>query len=448
MSDYVWKEYAADVIGMEPANDKDFTGLLCLIRERTALVAVAGLGHVGLTTACVLADAGFRVVGVDTDKRRADAVAHGRWPLDPDEPDLPGMLADAVGQGRIRAGADYSICDGADVGIVAVPTPLTPSQTPDIGPLVAALEGLRRYLAPPALVSVESTLAPGTMRDVVAPTFEGRRFWLAHCPERLSPGRMLHNAREITRVVGGAGTEAADLAAALYRHVCRALAWTDALSAEITKTAENAYYDVRIAFANELALICEDLDADVWEVRRLINTRGDRDVLRSGPGVGGACIPKDPWLLMSALTVDARLVREARELNDWMPGHVARLVADALEEAGAKTDGAVIAILGASYREGTAVTCNSPAGEIGQALEALGARCRYHDPRVPGLGGDVRKVLAGADAAVIAVAHREYFGLNWRELGGLMRRKVLVDAVAVELIPPPGFAFRALGRGR
>ncbi|MBM4430035.1 MAG: nucleotide sugar dehydrogenase, partial [Chloroflexi bacterium] len=348
---------------------------------------------------------------------------------------------------------------------------------------------------------VESTLAPGTMQRLVAPLLEeasglqahstphsslvthhssqnsqsgprtaprlgairNSQFHLVHCPERVMPGKLLANIENCHRVVGGMTPEAAEAAVALYRHIVRAdLDTVDCLTAELVKTAENAYRDVQIAFANEVALLCEDLNADVWRVRELVNKSPYRTMHLPGAGVGGHCIPKDPWLLISGASdgFEPRLIPAARAVNDGMPLHVADLVAGALAEAGRAIQGARVAVLGYAYIENSDDTRNSPSIPLVALLKEWGAEVVVHDPWVrsgdsanPGvlLVQDVGEAVRGADAIVLMVAHEEYRRLSLAEMRQAVRTPALVDGRHVfeaEEAKRAGFIYRAVGIGR
>jgi UDP-N-acetyl-D-mannosaminuronic acid dehydrogenase len=312
-------------------------------------------------------------------------------------------------------------------------------------------------------VVIESTLAPGTMNEVVAAEMaalrplavgEGPGLMLAHCPERVMPGRLLSNLAKMSRVVGGITPQAARLAARLYGHVVQAeLDVTDALTAEIVKTGENAYRDVQIAFANELALLCESLGADVWRARELINKSPGRAMLLPGGGVGGHCIPKDPWLLVAraGAAFAPRLIPAARAVNDGMPAHVAALVGGALAEAGRALSGSRVAVLGASYLEDSDDDRNAPTAALVEQLTARGAAVAVHDPWVPALrASSVESCVAGADAVVVMVAHQAYRGIDLVALRRLVRTPVLVDArrcFAPEATAAAGWKAHTLGVG-
>ena len=282
--------------------------LLQAIENRTANVVVLGLGYVGLPVACLFAEAGFSVAGIRQNQEKVEMIGRGECPIQGKEPGLSELVARVVASGRFRATTDYSPCREAQIVLIAVETPVDPAtKMPAYEALRGALTALGRNLSRNTLVIIESTIAPGTMDGVVKPILEetsgliaGEDFHLVNCPERVMPGKLLKNIQECHRVVWGVSPEAAQLAVMFYRHIVHAgLDPVDCVTAEIVKTAENAYRDVQIAFANEVALICEDMGANVWQVRELVNKSPYRAMHLPGAGVGGHCIPKDPWLLIA-----------------------------------------------------------------------------------------------------------------------------------------------------
>ena len=335
-------------------------------------------------------------------------------------------------------------------------TPVDPvSKKPGYEALRSALTSLARNLSPGTMVIVESTIAPGTMERVVGPLLEevsGLRanedFYLVDCPERVMPGKLLRNIRGLHRVVGGSSPEAAELAVALYRHVVQAdLDAVDCLTAELVKTMENAYRDVQIAFANEMALLCEEMGADVWQVRELVNKSPYRAMHLPGAGVGGHCIPKDPWLLIANVGggFEPRIIPTARAVNDGMPLHMVDLTTEALAEVGVKVADAKVAVLGYAYLENSDDTRNSPSQVLVARLRELGAEVAIHDPWVPEYRGDLAECVRGCDAVVVMVAHDEYRQLNWDSLKAFLRHPVLVDGRRV-VTDSPGYVFRGVGR--
>jgi UDP-N-acetyl-D-mannosaminuronic acid dehydrogenase len=427
------------------------------LQASDATLTVIGLGYVGLPVACRFAEAGFRVWGLDRDRAKVAQVAAGVCPIKGAEPGLADLVARVIAEGQLSATTDYAVCQEAQAVLIAVETPLDESRRPRYTALEAALRGIGPNLAPGALVIVESTIAPGTMSDFVRPLLEEtshlraeRDFWLVHCPERVMPGKLLANLENCARVVGGVPPEAAQAAVALYRHVVQAdLDPTDCLTAELVKTTENAYRDVQIAFANEVALLCESVGADAFELRRLVNKSPYRDMHVPGAGVGGHCIPKDPWLLVAGAGpgFEPRLIPAARAVNDGMPVHVAELVEDALQDVGIPLQGAKIGVLGYAYRENSDDGRNSPTAPLVDRLRQTGAEVSIHDPFVEEYVGDWREVVAGCDAVVVMVAHSAYRELDPAELHRLLRNPVLVDGRNIFVQGQlEGFVYRGVGK--
>lgn len=432
--------------------------LFSAIRRRTMPIAVIGLGYVGLPVAATLASAGFAVTGIERDAEKVAQVNRGQCPIGGDEPGLAELLAAAVAGGRLRATGDYAACRQVRAVLISVETPVDEQNRPAYTALRSALEALGPFLSRGTLVVIESTIAPGTMRELVQPTLEatsglraGLDFYLAHCPERVTPGKLLHNLTHMPRVVGGATPAATAIAVELYRTFVQAdLDATDALTAEIVKTAENAYRDVQIAFANEVALLCEDLGANVWTVRQLVNKCPYRAMHLPGGGVGGHCLPKDPWLLIANASpgFQARLIPAARAVNDGMPGHVAELVVDGLRQTGKDIRGARVAILGYAFLENSDDTRNSPSAVLVRRLHELGATAVIHDPYVPAYQGDLGERIKGCDAAVVMVRHAEYLRLDPQALVSLLSSPVVVDARNAFSATAAPWIYRRLGGPR
>ncbi len=297
------------------------------------------------------------------------------------------------------------------------------------------------------------------MLDLVKPALEGTLgllsgagFQLLHCPERLMPGRLLQNIETMNRVVGGMTPEATGLGLALYSHIVKGdLDPSDSLTAELVKTTENAYRDVQIAFANEIAVICEAVGGDAWKLRELVNKSPGRNVLLPGGGVGGHCIPKDPWLLVaSAYGLAAPgLIPAARKVNDGMPLHVAELVKAALEASGRPLLGSRVTVLGYAYLENSDDTRNSPSAPLVARLNDLGTEVSVHDPYVSEMAGSVETKVKGADCLVVMVGHDEYRSLPWETLRPLVRTPNIVDARRVvdpARVSSAGFLLRLLGK--
>ena len=431
------------------------------VDDRAAVLAVVGLGYVGLPAASLFAAAGFEVIGVERNDGRRRTIAQGDVPLEGDEPGLPELLKRVVAAGKLRVTGDAAALSSADIVLVCVETPVAEDHLPRYEALRAACRDIGTFMRPGTVVIVESTIAPGTMDRVVRPALEdvsrkvsGRDFHIGHCPERVMPGKLVKNMRTMSRVCGGDDAATAELIKRLYSAVVEAsLDTSDMVTAEVVKTAENAYRDVNIAFANEVALICEAVGADAGRVRELVNKSPGRHMLVPGAGVGGHCIPKDPWLLVASVDgkEEIRLIPAARAVNDSMPRHVADLVADGLAAYGRSTNGATVAVLGYSYLENTGDVRNSPSVTLVEELKRRGAEVRVHDPFVPGLGGDYRAAVRSADAIALVVAHDEYRVLPLAELREIMRTPVLVDGrgvVAARSARDVGFTYFAVGLPR
>lgn len=434
--------------------------LTARIESREAKIGVIGLGYVGISVATALAAAGFRVTGVEIKPERVARINHGHCPIEGIEPELPELLAEVTKSKHLVATTDYGALADADIVLIDVETPVATDSRPRFEALRSACRELGKVMKPGVLVIIESTIAPGTCTRVVAPILEkisGRKvnegFSLGHCPERVMPGKLLKNLRELSRVCGGSTEQTADVMVALYRTIVKApLDKADCATAEMVKTAENTYRDVNIAFANELGLICEAVGVDFRFVRELINKSPHREVHLAGAGVGGHCIPKDPWLLVHGVEgFEPKVIAAARDRNESMPLHMARLVEDALEEVGKSVFGSTLAILGFAYLENTDDTRNSPSESLIDHLHDWGAKVLIHDPWVEKYSGELWSRIAGADAAVIMVAHDEYRKLDLAKLRSTLKTPVLIDGrhvVETADAQAAGFVFRGVGRGR
>jgi UDP-N-acetyl-D-mannosaminuronic acid dehydrogenase len=446
------------------ASPAETTGLAGTLRDRildkSARVGVIGLGYVGLPVACEFARVGFAVTGIDVKSERIAMIAAGRSPIEGDEPGLDVLLSEVIASTRLRASTDYALLADADVITINVDTPVDDSDhKPRYVALRGACKALGAVLKRGALVIVESTVAPGTVDRVVRPELEAASgmtantdFFLGACPERVMPGRLLANLRNIGRVCGGSTPEIAETMALLYRQVVNALVdTTDVVTAELVKTTENAYRDVQIAFANEVALICESVGADVYKVRELVNKVPQRNMHVPGAGVGGHCIPKDPWLLASAAgDARIRLIPAARAINEDMPLHIGRLLKTALDAKprGTPASAPRVAVLGYAYLENSDDSRHSPSEALITQLRTEGYDVVVHDPWVEAYKGDVYARVAGCDAAILMVGHDVYRQLDFDALGRQMSHRFLINGRPQSLpITAPGFDVVSVGIG-
>jgi UDP-N-acetyl-D-mannosaminuronic acid dehydrogenase len=392
-------------------------------------VCVLGLGYIGLPTASMFAIHGLRVIGVDINSHVVQVLNDGGLHIE--EAGLGALVHEAIASGNLLV---KCAPEPANVLIVAVPTPICPGKTADMRAVISATESLVPYLQPGNLVVLESTSPPGTTVDLVRPILErsglkaGRDFMLAYSPERVLPGQILKEIVENARVIGGIDRASAEAGRDLYATFVQGeIVLTDATTAEMVKLMENTFRDVNIALANEFALIAETLGVNVWEAIDIANRHPRVKVLRPGPGVGGHCIAVDPWFLVEAAPRQARLIRQARLVNDGMPEHVAEMVQGMMANTG------IVAVLGLTFKADVDDTRESPALEVAERLIAAGLEVRAFDPHVralPALNShlvtSLDEALQRADAAVILVDHAE-FKLLAPDRFTPMRGRVVID---------------------
>lgn len=397
-------------------------------------VVVVGLGYIGLPTAAILAHKGVEVVGVDVNERTVNAVNAGTVPFV--EPDLAGYVAEGVQSGRLRAALTP---EKADVFVIAVPTPFKEDRSADLSYVEAAATAIATQLTGSELVILESTSPPGTtefMAQVIVnsrPDLSGARLLFAHCPERVLPGRVMVELVENDRIVGGLTPEAAEAAKALYRLFCKGqILTTTAVTAELAKLVENSYRDVNIAFANELSLIAEQLNVDVWELIELANHHPRVNILQPGPGVGGHCIAVDPWFIIASAPAQAKLIRSAREVNDGKSEHVTAQIARNVNDHALHS----VALLGLAFKPDIDDLRESPAVEIAVRVAAQLPDTRFliaepHIQQLPASLSDQRNVtLTTAEAAideaelvVVLVDHSDFRALD----KNLVTEKRIID---------------------
>ncbi len=432
------------------------------IHHRQAKLAVIGLGYVGLPVACRFAEVGFDLVGVEVNHARLTAIQAGNLPISGHEPGLAELLKGVISQKKLVATSDYGLLTDREIILICVETPVDEVHNPQYEALRSAIIALGPVMKPGALVIIESTLAPGTMQDLVLPLLEqssGKKvnvgFYLGICPERVMPGKLLTNLRSVSRVVGGMTPDTAQTMALLYRSIVEAeLDLTDCLTAELVKTVENAYRDVQIAFANEVALISAARGGDVWKVRELVNKSPGRQMLMPGAGVGGHCIPKDPWLLAYAVKdrdIQLKIIPAARSVNTSMPVEVMRLIQGALNSKGLDIAGARILVMGYAYLEDSDDTRNSPSEILVKRLVESGADPIVHDPYVREYRGSPIDMAAGCDAVVFMVKHHDYLEIDLQSLHNGLRTPILVDGRGIfrpEAVRSAGMDYWGVGVGR
>jgi UDP-N-acetyl-D-glucosamine dehydrogenase len=381
------------------------------------VIGVIGMGYVGLPLAVAFASEGHEVTAVDADRRKVDALRRG-------ESYIEDVSDEALAQtgGRIEATTRFASLARCDAILICVPTPLTPNREPDLGMLVGASRDLAGVLQAGQLVVLESTTYPGTTRDRVAPILSesglvaGEDFNLAFSPERVDPGRTDHTMRTTPKVVGGLTPACGDRAEALYGEICDTVVRVSTPeAAELTKLLENIFRSVNIALVNELAMLCDRMGIDIWEVVDAASSKPYGFMrFEPGPGMGGHCLPVDPFYLSwraREFDMATEFIELAGKINQQMPYHCVAKVERLLNDASKPVRGSKIAILGVSYKAGVGDVRESPGLKIVTLLTSLGAEVAYHDAFVPELpehglrNQPLDHVLDKADLALIVTAH-------------------------------------------
>jgi UDP-N-acetyl-D-glucosamine dehydrogenase len=411
------------------------------IRSREARVGVIGLGYVGLPLAVELARAGFHAVGFDVVEEKVQRVQAG----DSYVKDVPSaMLGEVVGSGHLVATTDFALLRECDTVDICVPTPLRKTRDPDISYIVASVEEIARYKHPGMLVVLESTTYPGTTEEVILPMLEdegfrvGEQFFLAFSPERVDPGNPRFNTKNIPKVVGGVTPRCTEVASALYScALSTVVPVSSARVAETVKLLENTFRSVNIGLVNEIALMCNKMDIDVWEVIRAAATKPFGFMpFYPGPGLGGHCIPIDPFYLSWKAKLagfEARFIELAGQINGAMPEYVVGRVVEALNRRRKALNGSRVLVMGVSYKANIDDVRESPALDVMRLLKRHGAEVVYHDrwanvndhelvqAGVPAVEL-TPKTIAACDCAVIVTGHD---GVDYRML--LEHIPVVVD---------------------
>jgi UDP-N-acetyl-D-glucosamine dehydrogenase len=396
------------------------------IKDRTANVAVLGLGYVGLPLATIFAEAGFKVIGIDPDSSKVDSICRGKSYI----LDVPTDQVDRlVDSGRLLATTDFSALGGVEAVSICVPTPLRKTGDPDLSYIVVATEELAKYVHPGMVIVLESTSYPGTTRELVLPNLSeasglavGEDFFLAFSPERVDPGRTDWTTYNTPKVIGGITPACGEVATIWYGQALQTVVpISSAEGAEMTKLLENTFRMINIGLVNEMALMCDRLGIDVWEVIDAAATKPFGFMkFTPGPGLGGHCIPIDPLYLswkLRALNYTARFIDLASEINTSMPRYVVGKVQDALNGQRKPLNGSKVLVVGAAYKPDVDDLRESPALDVIGLLQQKGAEVEYHDPYIPSIEHDgwrlrsVPDVVAAAsvaDCIVIITDHREY----------------------------------------
>jgi UDP-N-acetyl-D-glucosamine dehydrogenase len=394
--------------------------------DHSAKVVIIGLGYVGLPLAVACAEAGFVVTGIDLDTRKVDTIQRGESHVQ----DVPSEQVNRLRKsGNLSATTEFSVLKDADAVSICVPTPLRKTGDPDLSYILSATEALAKFMHPNMVVVLESTTYPGTTREILLPKLGeemglavGENFFLAFSPERVDPGRQDWTTLNTPKVIGGITPACSEVAAAWYRQALKTVVpVSSAEVAEMAKLLENTFRMINIGLVNEMAMMCEKLGVDVWEVIDAAATKPFGFMkFTPGPGLGGHCIPIDPLYLswkLRALNYTARFIELASEINTGMPRYVVGKTQDALNDRKKSLNGSRVLVLGAAYKPDIDDIRESPAIDVIGLLLQKGAEVSYHDPYIPSLrheGLDLESVpdmmdqVMKSDCVVIVTNHSEY----------------------------------------
>jgi UDP-N-acetyl-D-glucosamine dehydrogenase len=396
------------------------------LKDRSAKIAILGLGYVGLPLAVVFAEAGFHVTGIDPDKRKVDCIARSESHIQ----DVPSeQVARLVKSGKLKATTDFAVLKEMDAVSVCVPTPLRKTGDPDLSFIVNATDELAKYMHPKMVVVLESTTYPGTTREILLPRLGtekglevGKDFFLAFSPERVDPGRKDWTTLNTPKVIGGITPACSEVASVWYAQALQTVVpVSSAEVAEMAKLLENTFRMINIGLVNEMALMCDRLGVDVWEVIEAAATKPFGFMkFTPGPGLGGHCIPIDPLYLswkLRALNYTARFIELASEINTNMPRYVVTKIQDGLNDQGKALKGSQVLVLGAAYKPDIDDLRESPSLDVIGLLKQKGAEVSYHDPFIPNLRHeglqldsvpDLMAAVRQADCVVIVTNHSSY----------------------------------------
>jgi UDP-N-acetyl-D-mannosaminuronic acid dehydrogenase len=445
-------------------------------------IIVIGMGYVGIPMAVLLADVDdFYVTGIQRRSQRSgwkiDWLNQGKNPYEGEEPGLDELIERVVKNGKFKVTDKYDDVHDADYILIDVQTPVDDEKIPRYASLLDVSQKIAKHMKKGVTIILESTVAPGTTDNVVQSILEeksglkrGVDFFLVFSFERVMPGKLIEYITDFPRVIGGGCQEANEKAKFLYGKVVeKELQVTDTLTAELTKCIENAYRDVNIAFANEMALLSEDFNRNIFEIINLINYRHDRMMHFPGSGVGGHCLTKDPWLLLYGFNKyterlnesKIKIIPDARKINDFMPYHMIELMENVFRDSHRLVDNIKVALLGVSYKANTDDTRNTPTENIVKVL-----RSRYHshnieyiahdpfvherDYKLTKLTNDFNEAITNADVLMFTTNHSEYYNIDLDDLKKKVRTPIIIDGRNIfekKVVEEKGFTYRKVGEG-
>lgn len=434
-------------------------------------IGVIGIGRIGLPTALSFADKGFETVGIDINTKLVEGINSGNYPLK-DEPEFDKIFDKVIKNGKFTATSDISSSlPTCDVVILSLPTPMDSNYVPNYSALVSVGKNLHDFIKSDGLVIVESTVEPGFIEDELIQVIEGTDnkhkinidFSIVACPETANPGEILSDFKKLPRLIGGINDIASKITSKLYKHVfgVDTLILPNCKTANAAKLTANVFRDVNIAFVNELALLFEKMGIDILQVLDACDKKYNFQTHYPGAGVGGPCLPVNSYQYLNTArkTFDGvlRLIEVAREINEHMPRHTVELVIDALNQTGKSVKNTTIGILGVSYKPNVADIQLSPAKEIIEILENLGANIKIYDPFYKSqkvfsyiINENISNTMENCDAVILVTAHTEFTNMDLKSLIQKMKTPIFIDTrgvIDMDYAKNIGVIFRGIGRG-
>ncbi len=433
-------------------------GLLEKINNNTAQICVVGLGQIGLPVALSFCKAEFIVRGLDVNENHVNSLKNQQSPFE--EPVLQEMLSKYVKEDKFIPTQDKNVISKSDIIIVCVPTPILEENKPDLSFLKNVCDTISEFELKDKLVVIESSIPPKTFESIVLPILSKNKnnFLASYVPERLSPGQAFEEIHNSSRVIGALDEESKIVSKAIYSKILKSKIFvTNPIVAETCKLVENTFRDVNVAFANEIAMICEKYGIDVFELINICNSHPRVNILSPGPGVGGPCLPKDPYLLLNPQNseqIKSDIISNARKINDSMPFHVLELIQKSLKRNGKNITDATITVLGVTYKANVSDTRYTPAEKI--ITELLKSRCKVivNDPKTnENFNGesekDIIKSVTRSDMILILTDHDEFKNLDLNEIKNQMNENpILVDTRRIfrkEIAEKVGFEYISVG---
>lgn len=420
-------------------------------------VAVIGLGYVGLPLAIRLSQIGLTVTGIDINQNKIKSLSKGIIPFAQNEPHLLEYFRKELKKGKLLFSTQFKDAKDSEIIFINVDTPII-DISPNYNSLNGAIKSVGPFLKKGSIIVIESTVSPNTTKNLAIPALEkssnlkiNKDFYVATIPERIRPNHIFEQLTKLSRVIGISDPKIKKPLNELYTKITKGeIDFTDLTTAETVKTVENSFRDVNIAFANEVAIACEALGVNVWDVVRFVNKSPFHYMHNPGAGVGGHCIPKDPWLLISSVKQNnMNLLRTSRSINENMPEHLYHLMEKTLKEQGININNALIAVLGFSYVENSDDVRNSPTETLIQVLNRKKVKYKIHDPIVKNLKNTkLEKVIRNSDCLVLMVGHKNYKKINFKKISKLMRNKIIIDGrnfFDKEKAQSLGFIYKGVG---